>query len=400
MMQRRNNTERGAVSLFIVVLSALLITTVTVAFVRIMVQNQQQAATNDLSKSALDSAYAGVEDAKRALVTFKSSCVPPGTAVGSTECINLEAALRDSTHCDTMQRAGISGSPADKEVLVKQVEGDEILQQAYTCVKVQLDTNEYVGIAKPNVTIMIPLKSKSAIDRIVVEWYSQDDIQKVESNDPNDDGIAKIDLGLDSKLPKLADWPSNRPALMHLQLVQYADKFNLSSFNDEDNGKSNNNSLYLMPSSVGLDTANFLDDARRSQTTNALQQIRCDPTFTSISTGSGYACKATIMLPDPINGDRNNRNAYLRLSEIYNPSTAFSVSMWNGTDNVLYNAVQPIVDSTGRANDLFRRIRSHIELEGSSIPVVESTIDLTGNLCKAFLVTDKPEDYSSGGCVE
>lgn len=391
-MARRN--ERGAVSLFVVIFAALLITTITVAFVRLMLQSQQQATMNDLSKSALDSAYAGVEDAKRAIVAYRQHCGNGGDGAGTDECNRLAAALTNSNTCDTIQRSGIPGVSGEKEILVKQTEGDEILQQAYTCVKVQLNTQDYVGSLTPNTSRLIPLKSTGAFTQVYVEWYSQDDLQNADSG-------GGIDLADNTKLPRLADWPKNRPALLRVQLIQFGGSFNLSDFDREQNGQMNSATLFLMPSTVGRDTVSFADDVRQSNTSGALQQIRCKQNFSVNSTDGQYACGAFIQIPDPIGGNPANRQAYLRISQVYNPSTTFRVCLQDCdlANTVMFSAVQPIVDSTGRANDLFRRIKARVELEGSSIPPVEAAVDITGSLCKTFLVTDRPEDFTPGSCV-
>jgi len=134
MFSRRK--ESGAVSLFLVVFAMLLITVVTLGFLRIMLNDQQQASDNDLSKSAYDSSLAGVEDAKRELIYYRTVC---GT--GDTALCN---AIRNRINSDVCN-VGVSDVvdvTANKEVLVQQQQSanDKNLNQAYTCVKINLDT--------------------------------------------------------------------------------------------------------------------------------------------------------------------------------------------------------------------------------------------------------------------
>lgn len=396
--------ERGAVSLFIVIFSALLITTISVAFIRIMIQGQQQATANDLAKSAMDSAQAGVEDAKRAIVTYRANCLS-GAAVGTTECNNLARALADGTHCDTLQQAGIVGEPDPESGgwLVEQTEGDKALQQAYTCVKVQLNTVDYVGTLAPSTSKLIPLKATGPFNEVTVEWYSQSDLQG-SSVDDSGGSETKIDLGVDTSLPKLAEWPENRPALLRTQLIQFGETFQLSDF-DQRGAEPDRSAatLFLYPF-AGIPDADgtnldFTADVRTPHTSGALQAVTCDKDFSVSGTSGQFACKATIRLPNPIDEtDVSKRTAYMRVTALYNAATSFRVSLVNNAAPVTFSSVQPLIDSTGRANDLFRRIQSRIELDTSSVPYVEAAVDLSGSLCKTFLVTDNPDEYDPGEC--
>ena len=122
--------------------------------------------------------------------------------------------------------------------------------------------------------------------------------------------------------------------------------------------------------------------------------VKCDETFSTTGGQGAYACKLTITIPNPVGADNaDDRDVYLRVGELYNTSTSFRVTMQDGANAATFKAVQPAVDSTGRANDLFRRISSRIDLEGSSIPGLEAAVDISGSLCKNFIVTDDATDF-------
>lgn len=60
-----------------------------------------------------------------------------------------------------------------------------------------------------------------------------------------------------------------------------------------------------------------------------------------------------------------------------------------------FKAVQPIVDSTGRANDQYRRTQTYIDLYDTNFPFPEAAVDVSGNICKNFLVTEDVNSFST-----
>lgn len=387
------HAQRGAVSIFVVILTALLITTITIGFVRTMIQGQQQATAADLSQSAYDSAQAGVEDAKRALVTYRSIC----SNASASEC-ERQRQILEASSCDTLQQLGVSSG--EKEVIVQQSDGDSQLDQAYTCVTMKTDTEDYIGTLESNSSRVIPLKGVGTFNKVTIEWFAEGDLKENESGETG--GIDLSDSA-SAELPKLADWPQNRPAFIRSQFIQYGNTFTLSDFDDNVDGKSNANTVFLYPSSVGRDSDRGAEahiplvdvDPRKKSGNNILQQIACKPNFDT----SLYACKATLTLPQAIGESNDVRGAaYLRLNAIYNSGNNFRVQMFKDDTAVKFAGVQAVVDSTGRANELFRRVQSRVELDVSAFPYPEAAVDITGNLCKTFLVTDNPDDYDEGSC--
>jgi len=388
-MANQKNNQTGAVSIFVVIFAALLVLLVVTAFIRIMLQDQQQATASDLSRSALDSANAGVEDTKRAIVQYyKSGCHLPTTPAPAV-CTQLKTALeglpadggwtKDCTAVPAL--LGITKVP-NMGFLLKEGSNND-LDQAYTCIKVQMAPPNYIGSLTPNTSRVIKLQAKEGDPKkIKIDWYAMKDGQALDV-DPGTAGAYK--------LPR--QWPQDRPPVIRAQLLQFRKEFALSDF---DQDMSYNTTLFMLPSALGVSNTAFsyADHPRAGSQLGFALPVHCVVPATG---ADRYACSVTIDLPDVNAGESTDRTAYLKIGQFYSAAnTQFRVSMLDASSTPLhFKDVQPVVDSTGRANDLFRRVQSRIDIGTSNVPNPESAVDVSKSLCKIFAVTDSKVDTSS-----
>ncbi len=408
------NKQSGAVSLFIVIFAMLLITVVTISFLRLMINDQQQASNTDLSQSAYDSAQAGVEDAKRALINYQRDC-----SISPAACDTYAGRIVTNT-CNTGLKSvtgpTMTDAEAQKEVLVQQSStgNDKDLQQAYTCVKMTLETDDYEGDLEANESELVPLFSKYAFDRVGIEWFSDKDLSTGSASKIIDaEPISATGQPLYTK----AEWPINRPSLMRAQLIQFSHTFNLDSFNGVSGSRSNTGTMFLYPtrqqnigakSLVGTDfrSTGPTDEPDPKSALSTPTPISCFPNLNS----GGFACSSVIILPLAIGASgatpEGDRIAFLRLMPLYN-AAHYRVTLWNGPVDInnpaitpqKFKDVQPEIDSTGRANDVYRRVVSRVNLYDSSFDYPEATIDVNGNFCKDFAVTNDTYIPGSAGCT-
>lgn len=383
--------QSGAVSLFVVVFSTLLVTVVTVGFIGLMVRNQKQASDSDLSQSAYDSAMAGVEDGKRAILRYlncEEDSSPTGcediiSKMGDQDCLNIVGALE-----------GVDIS--NNEVAIKS-EDNADLDQAYTCLKITMDTPDFLGVIEKDGSKLIPLKADGDYNQVKIDWFTVDDL--ISGDQAN---IPSISASKERLMIGQNDW-SNRPAIMRAQLVQYSSTgFKLDYFDNNSSDNSNTNTLFLYPSNLSSPVdLDFITDSRRSPMDygNALQtNIHCKSDFNA---APGYACTATIKIPDPIGGSASNRVAYLNLTALYNKAN-FRVSLLDNGSVVNFMSVQPEIDSNGRASDLFRRVKARIEISNLTSLVPGAAVEVIGDgtgegsFCKNY--TFYSDSQPSGSC--
>lgn len=385
------NRQSGAVSLFMVIFAMLLMSVVTISFLRIMTADQNQASGNDLAQSAYDSAEAGVEDAKRALIWYVEQC-----RGGSASACAIARSAISSDECNLAIRTANGWADQGGEIKVQQSTQvdestgesvDQALDQAYTCVTLQLNTDDFLATVGADQSVLVPLASTGAFSTVNVEWFSEADLSSAGSNAAPDTATETP-----KRLNTKANWPVNRPPVLRTQFMQVGSSFTLESFDSTtSDSQSNANTVFLYPSSntVGLDNAELVTRdirANNGESTpaganSAPLPAKCEQRIPS----GGYACSISLTLPNPVGAtDRNGAVAYLRLTSFY---VGAHVRVTLG--GAQFNGVQPVVDSTGRANDVFRRVQSRVDLyDTGTFPYPDAAVDVSGSFCKDYGITN------------
>lgn len=395
-MKSSKNFKRGGVSIFIVMVVGVLVSIMSASFLRLMFRDQEQASKLDLSQSAYDSAQAGVEDAKRFLRIFRAACGPSGTGIfeGVTHnCNAMRDAIRNES-CYTLATAGI-GNP-NGETIIQTTSGaggasnDASLNQAYTCVKLRMNTADFLGRTNDGSPSVINLRGTTAFDRVRIRWHSRE-------NMTNGNNIALDSLSNPSVRPRIdsRNWRNqNRPAILKAQFYGYVPHVGMSSsdmdtpYPDDGNGASEMLFYPVNRTSASSSNESRMPTVRRNESSS---QATTDYTFTRCSdrmdaNSNAYACETTVDIGRSV---RPSDVLYLRLTPLMNDSN-FKVELLNGNTVVDFAGVQPKVDSTGRANTQLRRVESRIGFNDTSFPVPLFSAQTESNeepICKDFSVT-------------
>lgn len=398
--------QKGAVSIFIVLFATLLFVAISVGFAMLMLRDQNRATDNDLSQSALDSAKAGVEDAKRVLAKY-ATCMEANNNQDYS-CRKVVNTVR-AQKCDTVSRLLGGGG----EQLIRQTQADEQLQQAYTCVTVATDTEDVVKTIKNEGDIkIVPLRAKQPFETVEVSWFQRPagsaalNFSQAEKNRRLG---GERNTRVNAQLPEEDNWRGEWGTLLRVQALSYP-AVGIGSLRELD---SDARTVFLYPDAgtrgntvVDMATADphtaFSPHSADMPVTDGAygkplmaRGSQCD---SRVAVGQ-YACRALLRLPK----HNNNRSAFLTLAGLYGKGSPFNVKirMLDASGNpVLFDNVQPRVDATGRANNVFRRIEARIETTVSdrAIPLPRATIAINGDICKRYLVSDTAADFERGVC--
>lgn len=362
-------SKKGVASLYVVIFATILFGVITLSFIRIILSESQQTGNDDLSQSAYDSAMAGVEDAKLAVNKFYKSNPTDLNALFGGDC-NSEGAGTFKLKSFLYPTGGAG------EVKIQETSSSgNGTEQAYTCVILNNEVGDYRStLTSDNRTKVVPLGIGSTelykVKKIKISWYSE----------VNGTKFGKT-AGNSLKLPKKSD--SYTPPALSVTLLRTAGKINLDDFNTSDS--SDYGSMLFLPSQTNASRSeNFFNSSDVAKA--GLSSEANEPYLVKCAMGEEFACSATLeagMGTPP----KDMQNAMLIVSMPYGDVvTDFMVELLDDSDNpIQFVNVQISVDSTGRANQLVRRVETRLDPADLFFPYPEYEVELTGGEENSFL---------------
>lgn len=351
----KHNEQHGFVSIFTVLMFAVLMSVVMVGFARVMLDEQQQTLQDDLSKSAYNSAQAGIEDAKRAMM-YCSKADNFGTIPEQEACSDELYGLGSDT-CPGFNRnayftrIGIPQANAAGERGTSV--GGASQNQGYSCVIVSKDTPSLTGNLTVNAeedTHMFELNTTRPFSYLNIDW---DHKQKDSSALGALQRASKFGDGNPQSTP---DGWKGAPGVIRMTLI---------AMKPSEPPVLTSTFIYPTDGTAIATYAGVGPFAQKRGTTGCL-----------IARDSEYNCSVKLDSFDTTGATKY----YLLIKSLYN-STSYRVT---SEPDIKFLNVLPSIDATGFASDIYRRVvvRVHPGTNPSSL----NALDAGQGICKDFLL--------------
>lgn len=366
-------TKKGMASFYVVIFAMLVFIVLVLAFINIMISESLQSSGSDLSASALDSAEAGVEDAKTALMQCLSDNNYSTNALSSADCSELF-----SGNCDSVSQF-LYGESEEVQI------GDISLNQAYTCVTLDNEVDSLRATLSPSTSsgsvFIIPLyKANGSYQAFKISWYSEDD------REASGTGLLNS-----VAFPNASTMSNNMPTLA-VQMIAAVTSSGVPA--TIANSATDLGMAVLVPVNSGATTGTLQISGGNVSLGSAM--VKKSVTTTGNNSAIGVTCSedADYACSYIVSGDVE-QVAYLVIVNPYNDrevtveveacQTATCSSTYSFTN------VQVEVDSTGRASNYYRRVQTRLTLADPDVPVPTYALNLSGgsdgSLSKYFAVT-------------
>lgn len=336
--------QAGMVSIMVTMILMIVISLIVLGFAQISRRNARQALDQQLSTQAFYAAETGVNDAAK--------LVRDAVAGGST--------VPEKDSCD----AGSGAVAAFYGGLNPVLNADASVE--YTCLLVDPapSTLRYGDVG--STSVVVPLRAESGtLNTVTLTWQTKEDTTTPLDNCPPSTN--------DAYVPSV-DWQCGYGVLRF-------DLVNTSGGSLTANSLQNNTmTSFLVPLSSGGSSS--IPFAAGSSNANTRVGVSCTNTSCSMRiTGLGAS------------------QYHMRISSLYK-SVSLQIEGTNAGGSVGLEGAQALMDATGKAQDVLRRIQAHVPITSSSQnQLSDFAIQSTESLCKRFAVMDGYFDSQVDGVV-
>lgn len=349
-------TKKGGASIYVTIFVALIISVVTLSFARLAISELSKSSDTDLNQSAYDSALAGVEDAKIAI----SACLKEGHTLA--ECKIASTNLDDCNYFLHNGTKYINRTETQGAVFIEESsnQSGKNTSQAYTCVTINNILADYLGELNSEYRIrMIPLKTQNPEDlknlsSVVLSWYDNTNGAR-QSKCSGDNCYFGAKGSSDAPIP---------PTII-ASILQAGENFNRDQLINTATNKYG--SVVLYPNGTRNDKPQVIGAGEFKSVVDGGTANK--PISVSCYATDAFACSAELQIPTLSGTQRYNNSTYLLVATPYdNLSTAFKVEMKVGDNTVNFYEAQVAIDSTGRANDVYRRVEARVDTIDTYFP--------------------------------
>lgn len=388
-----SKTKKGAASFYMVAFSTLILIIIVTSFAAVIISEVTRTTNDDLSQSAYDSALAGVEDAKLVIYNYQK-CIKDND--DRSWCNSVKQVVEDQNDCDGVGKIlGRTRGGDEEGVPIQESSGAaNNMSQFYTCVKINFPGNYISSINSSNSAKVIKTKFEDGVaekvKKVKVSWFSADNSSSAGEANFQNFNNNKVEFGDKTSIPPT----------ISVSMLQTPASFDVNTLTASSEGNTTNRgTLFLVPTSSveaakktdaetylagysATENQNHISENGFVKSNNRAATNKPYAVYCSFEGGKEYACSATIDLPNPTGGARNKDTFIFVVSLPYGkPQTTFALDFYcdvvcntavaedddasqEEKSTAMLDGVQVSIDSTGRANDMYRRVE--VRLEGES----------------------------------
>lgn len=338
--------QRGLVSIMVTVIIMIILSLIVVGFSRLTRREQRQALDRQLSTQAYYAAETGIND-----------------AVEKINSGSVDMSIDYNSDCNQFMAA------QSLDPLIDGAGGNV----SYTCLFVDPTppSLEYVNV-DVNESKIVPISDKNdgPIDSITISWEAKDGGSNVSGC---------VVTGSDTPFPKYNEW--NTPARVCEAGIMRVDLVPTPGGGINRNDLINKARTFFLYPRDGGSTSGSFGEGYGNQ--GEIKTTNCNGTGPRL-------CSFKVTGLGPIKGYT------LRLKSIY-MSSSVTITAEGGGVPLQLKGAQALVDATGKAVDVLRRVQVRVPISNIGGTFPEFAVQTVDTLCKKFSVA--PGSYTDhGGC--